>query len=93
MVVGYEPREDGGEERDRFWNDMENTLDSVRNVNRLCFLGGDRIRAVITRAFGVSGENDNGRRVVEFFAERGLCIGNIYFKHKNLHKYKRVPRG
>ena len=34
---------------------------------------GDRTRAGITGAFGVPGANDNGRRVVEFCPERGLC--------------------
>ena len=54
---------------------------------------GDRTIAGITGAFGVPGENDNGRRVVEFCAERGLCVGNTYFKHRSLHKYIRVVRG
>ena len=31
--------------------------------------------------------------MVEFCAERGLCVGNTYFEHKNLHKYNRVARG
>ena len=44
---------------------------------------GERVRAVITSAFGVPGENNNGRRVVEFCAERCLCVcGNIYFEYK-----------
>ena len=30
---------------------------------------------------------------MEFCAERGLCVGNTYFEHKNLHKYTRVARG
>ena len=47
----------------------------------------------ITGAFGVPGENKNGRRVVEFCAERGLCVGSTYFEHKSLHKYTRVLRG
>ena len=69
MVVGYGPNEDG-EERDRFWNDMNRTLDSVRNGYRLCILQvlngriGDRTRAGITSAFGVPKEKDSGRRVV-----------------------------
>ena len=55
----------------------------------MCILGnqngwiGDRIKAGITDAFGVPGENDNGRRVLEFCAERGLCMGNTYFKHRS----------
>ena len=31
VVVGYGPSEGDGEERDRFWNDMDRTLDSVGN--------------------------------------------------------------
>ena len=38
---------------------------------------GGRVRAGINGAFGVPGEDDNGRKVVEFCAERWLCVGNI----------------
>ena len=31
VVVGYGPIEGDGEERDRFWNDMDRTLESVGN--------------------------------------------------------------
>ena len=77
---------------------MDRNLDVVGNKYRLCILGDlngwieDRIRAAITAAFGVPGENDSGRGVVEFYAERGLCVGNIYFKHRSLYKYARVAR-
>ena len=65
----------------------------------MCILGDlnrwieDRTRAGIAGAFGVSGENDNGRKVLEFYAEKGLCVGNTYFKLKGLYKYTRVARG
>ena len=39
MVVGYGLNEGDDEERDRFWNDMDSTLDSVGNGYRLCILG------------------------------------------------------
>ena len=39
LVVGYVPNEGDGEERNRFWNDMNRTLDSVGNGYRLCILG------------------------------------------------------
>ena len=62
---------------------MDRILDGVGNGYRLCILGdlnkwiGDHgIRASITGTFGVPGENDIGRRVVEFCVERGLCVGN-----------------
>ena len=99
VVVGYGPSEGGDEERNRFLNDMDRILDRVGNGFRLCVLGdlngliGDKTRAGITGAFGVPGENDNGRRVVEFCAERELRVGNTYFKHKSLYKFIRVERG
>ena len=98
MVVGYGPNEDN-EERDRFWNNMDRNLDRVGNGYSLCILGdlngwiGDKTRASITGAFGVPRENDNGTRVIEFCAERGLCVGNTYFNHRSLHKYTRVIKG
>ena len=68
MVVRYGLNEGDGEERG-----SEMTLDSVGNGYRLYILGdlngwiGDRTRAGITGAFKIPEENDNGRRVVEFY--------------------------
>ena len=50
-------------------------------------------RAGITGAFGAPGENDNGRRVVTFCAERRLCVRNTYFEHRGLHKNTRGAIG
>ena len=36
---------------------------------------------------GVPGENDNGDRIKELCQEKGLCIANTYFKHRDIHKY------
>ena len=79
-IVGYGLNQGDGEERERFWNDVDRTLDSIRIGYRLCILGdlGRWIRDGITGAFGVPGENDNGRRVVEFCKERGLYVGNTF---------------
>ena len=77
---------------------MDRTRDRVENGYKLCVLGdpngriGNRARAGITGAFGVQGENDDGRRLVKFCTEGGLCVGNTYFKYKSLHKYTRVAR-
>ena len=38
VVVGYSPSEGEGEERNRFWNDMDRNLDSIGSRYRLCFL-------------------------------------------------------
>ena len=67
---------------------MDRTLDNIGNGYRLFILGDlnggikDRTRAGVSGAFGVPGKNDNGSRVVEFCSEKGLCMGNAYFKHK-----------
>ena len=68
VVVGYGPSEEGkGEERERFGNDLDKTVDRVGNGYRSCMLGdlnrhnGDRVKAGITDAFGVSGENEGSR--------------------------------
>ena len=59
-------------------------LGKVGNGYRLWILGdlsgwiGNRTRGGITGAFGVLEENDNGRRVVGFCPDRGLCVGNIF---------------
>ena len=48
VMVGYGPNE-GTEERERFWNDLDKTVDRVGNGYRLCMLGnlirwiGDRV--------------------------------------------------
>ena len=50
------------------------------------------MRGGITDVFDVSAESDKGRRVVNFCAEMGQCVGNKYLEHKSLHKYARVAR-
>ena len=78
---------------------MDVTVDRVGNGYRLCVMGDlngwirDRVRGGITGAFGVPRENENGRRRVEFCAERGLYVGNTYFEHSCFHKYLKVARG
>ena len=77
---------------------MDRILNRVANGYRLCILSDlngwieDRTRAGITGAFLVPGKNDNGGRVVESCAEKGLCMGNTYFEHISLHKYTRLAR-
>ena len=46
-----------------------------------------KVKTGIIGTFGIPGENDNGRRVVEFCVEGGLYMDNIYFEYKSLHKY------
>ena len=62
-------------------------MDRVGNGYRLCvrryeWIGWRRVAAGITSRFEVPEENDNGRRLVDFYAERGLCVCNTYFEHE-----------
>ena len=62
VVVGYVSNEGDGEERNRFWNEMDRVLDRVGNGYMLCILGdlngwiGDRVKGSITGVFGIPGE-------------------------------------
>ena len=51
-------------------------------------LAGDNLRADIICGFGVPGENDNGKKVIDFCNERGLCVSNTYFEHKIIPEIK-----
>ena len=57
---------------------MDRTLDCIGSGYKVRILGvtngwiGDRTRAGITSAIGIPGENDNGRRVLEFCEKRRL---------------------
>ena len=99
VVVMYGPTEMEIEERERFWNYLDRVVDRIGNGYRLCVLGGpngwvvNRFREGITAGFGVSAENDNGRRVIDFCAESGLFVSNNYLELKSLDKYIRVARG
>ena len=47
------------------------------------------MRTGITGDFRVQ-RKKNGRREVEFCAERGLYVGSTYFENRSLQKYTRV---
>ena len=78
---------------------MDRILNIVGSVYRLSLLGDpigcirDRTKAGITGDFGVPGENDNGKGVVEFCDDRGLYLGNKYLEYRSLHQYIRMGRG
>src|SRR5678815_4844264 len=37
--------------------------------------------------------DENGRKVIDFCEERGMCVSSTFFKHKSIHKYTRVGVG
>ena len=63
-----------------FLDNLNDVLDGVSRRFRLIVLGdlngwiGDQKRDGITGGFGVAGENENGRKVIDFCEERGMCV-------------------
>ena len=88
VVLRHSSNEGKSKEREMLWNDLDRISDREGNGYTLCMLGdlNGWVRVGTTNAFGIPGENDNGRRVVEFCAERELCVANTYFEHRSLHK-------
>ena len=90
VVVGYDPNEGDGEERYRILNGMDRTLDRVGNGYRSCILVdlngwiGESPRDCITGVLKLK-----ERMIMGLCAERGLCVGNTYFKHRSIHRYTR----
>ena len=56
-------------------------------------MGWGKVRKDITGTFGVLPDDQKWKERVDFFAERGLCMGNMYFKHNYIHKYTRMAKG
>jgi len=99
LVVAYGPVNDrSDEEKVRFWNDLGRAMNEIGNGYRVIVMGdlngwvGDRVVKGIVGPFGVPGLNDSGERVMDFCAERELCIANTFFKHKDIHKFTFVGR-
>ena len=96
-MCAYGPVNDRSEEeKARFWNRLKSVVDDIGNGYRVIVMGdlngwiGDQERAGVTGLHGVPGVNENGERVVDFCAEKEFCVGNTFFKHKDIHKYTRV---
>nr|XP_053629700.1 uncharacterized protein LOC128686692 isoform X1 [Cherax quadricarinatus] len=53
----------------------------------------ETFREGVVGKFGVPGVNDNGSPLIELCIERGLVIGNTYFKKKRINKYTRYDVG
>src|SRR5678815_2332729 len=93
VVATYGPSEGNVEKSTIFWDNLNDVLDGVSRSFRLIVLGalngwiGNQKRDGITGGFAVSGENENGMKVIDFCEERGMCVSNTFFKHKSCLLY------
>ena len=94
FVSAYGPGSERDEdERESFWNDVDECLQSFgENVN-VVLLGdlnarvGDTVVEGVVGMYGVPGRNDSGERMIGMCMEREMVIGNTYFKKKEIYKY------
>ena len=94
-VQAYVPTEDKTDkEKENIYENLRTVVENVRQHDMLLIMGDfnakmgqeDGIWRDVMRAFGVVLRNDNGRRLLEFFAKHRLCVTNTVFKHKIEHK-------
>ena len=90
VIVVYAPtNQHNDEEKDEFYNDLDNTLS---RGNGLVIIMGDFNASISESVPGVAGTHalsnstsDNGYRLMSFAITHGLCIMNTFFKHKRIH--------
>lgn len=102
FVSVYGPgKEHEDEERERFWNELNECIGSMsENVNVVVMgdlnarVGDGGMDGVIGR-YGVPGTNESGEYLVGLCVEQELVIGNTWFKKKEINKYTwvRVSNG
>ena len=89
------------EERDEFWNELTRCVDGLSTRNYVVVLGdlnarvGDGEGEGVVGKYGVTGENESGKRLLDMCVEQELVIGNSFFKKKVINKYTwiRVANG
>ena len=96
VMVVYAPTEDAtDDEKNDFYEKCQDVLNSTPQHD-LVLLIGDMNALVSNRTPGLEqvigpfgsaqATNDNGERLQMLCNMNGLCIGNTYFKHKQIHK-------
>jgi hypothetical protein len=80
-------------EKESFFEAMTNELNRVKNSLEV-FRAGDFIGRVGVRnssevvgRHGETCQNDNGERLIDLCAQFKLRITNMFFKHKDIHKF------
>ena len=83
------------QEKDKFYQDLQDTTDTVRYKEKLIVCGDfnghvgcgrDNVETVVG-AFGIGDRNEGGRRIIDYGLLNGLAIMNTFFKHRDSHKW------
>ena len=102
FVSAYGPgSEKSEEEREMFWERLNECLSMFRENVRVVVLGdlnarvGDEPVVDVIGRYGVPGRNESGEKLIGLCLEREMMIGNTWFMKKDINKYtwERVVRG
>ena len=94
FVSAYGPVNGSREEDVRvFWEKLGECLGGFGSGERVCLLGdlnarvGSNMVGEVVGPWGVGEMNRNGDEMVSVCVERGMCVGNTWFKKRDIHKY------
>ena len=94
IISVYGPgMEKRGDERELFWESLNECIASFSEDERVIVLGdlnakvGDREIEGVIGKYGVPGVNENGESLIEMCNERSMIVGNTYFEKKLIYKY------
>ena len=102
FVSAYGPgSEKTEEERERFWSELTECVDSLGKSSYVVVLGdlnarvGDEEVEGVVGKYGVSEKNESGESLLNMCVENGLVVGNSFFKKRMINKYTwvRIERG
>ena len=94
FVSAYGPgSERSEEEREQFWTDLSECIESFGGHFNVVVLGdlnarvGDEMVENVIGRYGVPGRNDSGENLIGLCMEQELVVGNSLFKKRDIHKY------
>ena len=94
FVSAYGPgSERSEEEREQFWTDLSECIESFGGQYNVVVLGdlnarvGDVVVENVVGRYGVPGRNDSGENLIGLCMEQELVVGNSLFKKRDIHKY------
>ncbi|CAH2045036.1 unnamed protein product, partial [Iphiclides podalirius] len=92
LISAYAPTLNStSENKDQFYDQLDETVRGVHSTDRLYILGDFNARVgqdttAWPGAHGVGKQNENGQRLLEFCSKHQLCVTNTFFKGKLMRK-------
>jgi hypothetical protein len=83
--------------KDQFWETLKDVLDKISSTSEIFLMGGFNARVgkeddQIVGRFGEEEINNNVERLKEVCDYYNLKISNIFFEHRDVHKYTWIKK-